>query len=501
MGIQIYPTVPVAQAAVEPWPVDDHTIRVDEMFARRLDTEFSAGVRTLLHDPETGLSSLKGEAALEAIAGALPALEELKRRTLAQAMGPRQKALLAPSIDTRLDWAAGTIGRLAERATVEVDDQSVAERIAGLQQDAATAWHDPAYLQKLGRTAVSELRWQGERRGWDSTETESRARAGLSDLYAGAVETAIRRGDLEGAAGLYDHALEVIAPERQAAIDRRFGRAREDGFLREVDAALTAAPLDPAAPPDPATLLARAAELTPEGADERTRARIAWVADAAYRHLERQWNRQQADAGLAALEWLKQNTGASPSLMPWQIRDWLAPDQRQGLEALLIDGRLRTDGDLFERLDRQMVYEPDAFIGVDLDRHRLSLDDEDHTRFADTQKAIAEGISDPAFARYRRARLDVDRTLKAKGVDTDGPVAVMVRADIRDDLHSFETIEGHPPNGENIGAIVAEAIDRSVGEDPPATRALDGAFDPQNIILAANPPAGRGSRGGGRGPG
>jgi hypothetical protein len=80
MGTTIYPTVPVegqgAQPAAEPWPVDEHTIRVDEMFARQLDNEFSAGVRGLLHDPETGVAAQSGEAALEAFAGALPALND-----------------------------------------------------------------------------------------------------------------------------------------------------------------------------------------------------------------------------------------------------------------------------------------------------------------------------------------------------------------------------------------------------------------------------------------
>ncbi len=59
-----------AAPTAEPWP-DDHpvSIRADELFARRLDTEFATGVRGLLHDPETGLSSLSGEAALEAAAG------------------------------------------------------------------------------------------------------------------------------------------------------------------------------------------------------------------------------------------------------------------------------------------------------------------------------------------------------------------------------------------------------------------------------------------------
>ena len=80
MGTPFYPTVPVSQPEAQPWPPlmdngDEHTIRVDEMFARRLDTEFASGVRDLLHHPETGLSALKGEAALEAIAGALPELD------------------------------------------------------------------------------------------------------------------------------------------------------------------------------------------------------------------------------------------------------------------------------------------------------------------------------------------------------------------------------------------------------------------------------------------
>jgi hypothetical protein len=217
MGVIKLDGLPIEQPAAEPWPPfldngDERTIRVDEMFARQLDNEFSAGVRGLLHDPETGISAQSGEAALHAIAGALPALNELKDRTLAQAIGPRQRSIIEPLIETRLDGAAGTLGQLAQRATVQVDDQSVAERIAGLNRDAAASWQDPAYLRRLGRTAVEELRYQGERRGWNPADTDTKVRGGLSDLYAGAVETAIGQDDLDGAAGLYDHAREVIDP-------------------------------------------------------------------------------------------------------------------------------------------------------------------------------------------------------------------------------------------------------------------------------------------------
>ncbi len=446
------------EPAAEPWPVDEHTIRVDEMFARQLDTEFSAGVRGLLHDPETGVSAQRGEAALEAIAGAMPALGELKERTLAQAIGPRQREILEPLIETRLDWAAGTLGRLAQRATVEVDDQSAAERIAGLNQDAATAWHDPAYLRKLGRTAVEELRYQGERRGWDPAETDAKVRGGLSDLYAGAVETAIGQNDLSGASDLSEHARPVINPERQAILDRRFVQAREAAVYRDVDRDMAGIPIEPAGPPGADVFAERAAELTPEDASGEVRADIAQMTALARRRAERQWQKQQAGAGVAALDWLGKNPDASLVTLPPEIRDWLAPDQWHGLETLQIEGRLKTDGDLFERLDRQMVYEPEVFAVADLDRHRLSLDDADQAHFARVQKAISDGTSDPAFVRYRRARLDADRAMASKGIDTDGPGAAAIRMDIRNSLYGFEAVEGRAPNGGDMDAIIAKSV-------------------------------------------
>ena len=479
MGMIKLDGLPVEQPAAEPWPIDEHTIRIDEMFARQLDTEFSAGVRGLLHDPETGISAQRGEAALEAIAGAMPALGELKERVLAQAIGPRQRSILEPLIETRLDWAAGTLGQLAQRATVEVDNQSVADRIAGLNRDAAMSWHDPAYLRKLGRTAVEELRHQGERRGWDPAEIDAKARGGLSDLYAGAVETAIRQDDLDGASALYDHAREVIDPERQTAIDRRFVQAREAALYRDVDRDMAGIPIDPAGPPGAEVFAERAAELTPEDASDEVRARIDQVAAFTYRRAERQWNRQQAEAGIAAFDWIGKNPGRSLLAIPLDIRDWLAPDQWRGIETFYIEGRLTTDRDLFEQLDRQMIYEPDAFTGVDLDRHRLSLDDEDQARFSAAQKAIAEGRADPGLARYDRMRRGIDRAVKTLGVDTDGPEATDARADARDQLDSFETIEGRAPIGADLDDIVRRAVEalalKITGTREPETTSPDPA--------------------------
>ena len=126
------------------------------------------------------------------------------------------------------------------------------------------------------------------------------------------------------------------------------------------------------------------------------------MAASAHRHAERQWHKRQAEAGVAVLDWFRKNPEASFLAIPMEVRDWLAPDQWRGLENLYIDGRLKTDRDLFERLDRQMVHEPEAFAAVDLDRHRLSLGDADYTRFTAAQKAIVEG---PDRSRPRPLRL------------------------------------------------------------------------------------------------
>ena len=163
-----------------------------------------------MHDPATGLASRDPERALAGIAETIPLLADLKDRYLAQARGPRQKALLEPLIDRRLERAGVDLGRIVHQATSVLDDRSGAERIADLQQDASLSWQDTAHLRLLGRTVVNELRYQGERKGWDAGRTDTAVRTGLSDLYAGAVEAAI----------VQDPERAAIQPERQAAVER-----------------------------------------------------------------------------------------------------------------------------------------------------------------------------------------------------------------------------------------------------------------------------------------
>ena len=278
-------------------------------------------------------------------------LGELKDRYLAQAIGPHQKAMLEPLIDWRLDRAGGDLGRIAEQAASVLDDRIVAERLADLARDASLSWQDPAHLRTLGRAAVGELRYQGERKGWEASRTETAARTGLSDLYAGAVDAAIGQ-DPERAAKLYDHARDVIQPERQAAVERRIERAREERRVTEIVGGLADMPDDPTRRPDLDDYQARAAEATPSDASPEVRAQVTRMARIEQARADRAWQAARGRAAASALDWLGENPAAPLMAMPTALRDGLSPEQTEALDRTAMNGgRVVTDRDLYDRLD------------------------------------------------------------------------------------------------------------------------------------------------------
>lgn len=467
--------LPEAAPVEEPWPVDDDPIGIqaDEMFARQFDTGFAGEIRALVHDPETGLAGKDPEDALGGVAEAIPMLGELKDRYLAQAIGPRQRSILEPLIDSRLDRATGDLGRIAQQATSALDDRIVAERIADLQQDASMAWPDPAHLRLLGRAAVGELRYQGERRGWDETQTDTTVRRGLSDLYAGAVEQAIGQ-DPDRAEKLYDHAREVIEPERQAAVERKMERVREERRMTDVVGRLADTPDDPTRRPDFDDYQARAAELTSPDASPEVRAQVDRMVQIEHAQADRAWQAARGRAAVAAVDWLGKNPAARLLAMPPELRDGLSSEQTEALDAAAINGgRVVTDRDLYESLDRQAVREPEAFSGVELAQHRLSLDDRDYARLVGFQKAIVEGRSDAAFERHGLGRTFFDEGLRKTNVDPDGPEVRTARRQLDRVLGAFEAVEGKPPTMADIRGLVGDVL-RPLADDPNIVRVSGG---------------------------
>lgn len=415
-------------------------------------------------DPVTGLAGRDPDAALSGIAETTRLLGALKDRYLAQAIGPRQKALLEPLFDRRLNRAGGDLARIAEQATSVLDDRIVAERLADLARDASLSWQDPAHLRTLGRTAVGELRYQGERKGWDAGRTDAAVRTGLSDLYADAVEAAIGQ-DPERAAKLYIHARDVIQSERQAAVERQIERARNERRVTEIVGGLADMPDDPAQRPDLDDYQARAAEATPPDASPEVRAQVTRMARIEQARADRAWQAARGRAATGALGWLGENPGASLMAMPTALRDGLSPEQMQALDRTAINGgRVVTDHDLYDRLDDQAVDEPESFVGLDLTQHRLSLGDSDYSRLSKLQQALVEGKPDPAFERHRLGRLFLGEGLRNANLDPDGDEARTARQKLDGLLGSFESVEGKPPTMADIRNLVGEVLPRAEGD-------------------------------------
>ena len=452
--------LPEAAPVEEPWPVDDDPIGIqaDEMFARQLDTGFAGEIRALVHDPATGLAGKDPEDALGGVAEAIPMLGELKDRYLAEAIGPRQRTILEPLIDRRLDRATGDLGRIAQQATSALDDRIVAERIADLQQDAALAWHDPAHLRLLGRAAVGELRYQGERRGWDETQTDTTVRRSLSDLYAGAVEQAIGQ-DPDRAAKLYDHARDMIQPERQAVVERKMERTHEERRVTEVVGGLSDASDDPTRRPDLDDYQARAIELTPPDASPEMRTQVGRMARIEHAQADRSWQAARGRAAVAALDWLGKNPAARLLAMPPELRDGLSPEQTEALDAAAVNGgRVVTDRDLYDRFERQVTADPEGFASTQLDQHRLSLGDASYERLVGWQSGIKSNHDDAMLVRLSRTFGMVDAALKRLGYDLEGPDAQVVRAQVRSEVMSFDAIAGHPATRQDLDGVVLQAI-------------------------------------------
>ena len=471
--------LPSAAPAAEPWPRnelgDDSPLglQADEMFARQLDTGFAGEVRSLVNDPATGLAGRDPEAALAGIAGTIPRLAELKDQYLAQAVGPRQKAMLEPLIDRRLDRAGGDLGRIVEQATSMLDDRIVSDRLADLQQDASLSWHDPAYLRTLGRTVVGELRYQGDRKGWDASRTDTAVRTGLSDLYAGAVEAALGQ-DPERAAKLYIHARDVIQPERRTTVARKIEQAREERRVTEIVGGLADTPDDPTRRPDLDDYQARAVEATPPDASPEVRAQVSRMARIEQARADRAWQAARGRAATGALDWLGANPAAPLMAMPADLRDGLSPEQMDQLDAAAINGgRVVTDRDLYEKLDDQAVNEPEQFAGLDLTQYRLSLGDGEYNRLTKLQKALADGKSDPAFERHRLGRLFLGEGLRAANVDPNSEEARTAPQRLDRLLGAFEAVEGRPPTMADIRGLVGDVLPR-VNGDPNIVRVSGG---------------------------
>ena len=449
-------------------PDGEIAFQADEMQASRIETQAMAAVRTALHDPQTGFAARPPLERLTALPEIQATLDGIGETFRAQATTPRQRAILDPLLDNHLEHATLQVGRLAHRALAEADDGIVESRIGNLQQDAAVNWDDLSRLRILGRAIVTECRSQGERKGWDKGETETKVRQGASDFYATAIEAAMDR-DLDRAGKLLIDAQGVLLPDRQALLARQLAEARDDRHVAGIAGALSALPLDPATPPHPEVYRARAEELTLDDAMPELRARIAILADTTQRHATKYWQHDRNQAGLAAFDWILANPGAPVVTMDRKIASQLSPGQRARLQEIETTGRLDIDPEVYARLDRMAVYDSKTFAATDLSQYRLALDGQDYRRFTAFQKGEA------TFVRYDRGRTVLDAGLIKAGFDPDGSEARAARGELDKTLCNFEIIEGRPPTMVDIDRVVEAIVPASSTPAPPEGEVMSDA--------------------------
>ena len=109
--------------------------------------------------PGTGLAGKDPEDALAGIAEPLPLLGALKDRYLAQVIGPRQKGLLEPLIDRRLDRAGGDLGRIVWPTTSPVSSPTTRSSSSG--RKAGEHGPDVISVDPNGEITFLDSKWRG----------------------------------------------------------------------------------------------------------------------------------------------------------------------------------------------------------------------------------------------------------------------------------------------------------------------------------------------------
>lgn len=193
-----------------------------------------------------------------------------------------------------------------------------------------------------------------------------------------------------------------------------------------------------------------------------------------YARADRAWQAARGRAAEAALEWLGKNPGVRALAMPAELRDGLSPEQTVRLDTATFNGgRVVTDRDLYEVLDREAVHEPEAFGAIDLTQHRLSLGDHDYRRLIEYQKALVEGRFDVAFERHSLGFTFFEEGLRNTNFEPAEPKARAARRQLDRLLGAFEAVEGKPATMADIRSLVDDVL-RPLADDPNVVRVSGG---------------------------
>ena len=121
----------------------------DEDSVDRALNGFIADKQAILYDGDDAFHGKSGYDALEAAPAVNDRLSDLRQEALDSAPNDFQRALLGERLDAQLDEARDGIGRRVEQAGVEAQLQTLDDRYAMLQAEAAYDHNDPDKIESL----------------------------------------------------------------------------------------------------------------------------------------------------------------------------------------------------------------------------------------------------------------------------------------------------------------------------------------------------------------
>ena len=235
-----------------PAPPPDTTL--DEDGVDRALNGFIADKQAILYDGDDAFHGKTGYDALEAAPAINDRLSDLRQEALDSAPNDFQRALLGERLDAQLDEARDGIGRRVEQAGIEAQLQTLDDRYAMLQAEAAYDHNDPGKIE--GLAMVAEQTAAHEARLGDHDDPDALATERRNGVWQSAIEANLAKGQPREALALYDRSKgslgEAMTTEmKDVATDveaEDWVRRQEGAPTQETaDAALADPDLSPAA--------------------------------------------------------------------------------------------------------------------------------------------------------------------------------------------------------------------------------------------------------------
>lgn len=212
-----------------------------EIDYRDADNQLAAAADKLLYDPETGVTTQRGEVAVRGRGGALDELKAIAGKVGGSLKDPHARRLFDQAVAQRLPSYQSVIDRHVIAEHQQWQDDTSEARINLNRSDATNNFTDLDRSDQAIGTMASELRSVGLRKGWSSETIDSHV---LDQVSATRRAIAGRRTDANADAGeayLRKYASEIKGSDADAITDAIRVKRAADRVQQEHQAALVKA--------------------------------------------------------------------------------------------------------------------------------------------------------------------------------------------------------------------------------------------------------------------